>query len=283
MKLSDYSISVLKKLIVGDPVNGTQVFPYLKTTRVNELFNSFSTTKHIHPRDWTDSESGGILSRVNYAGIRLTELNNTPALKNLFERILQPIHFKGTDCSLEEAVNAVNEYITPDNYKVEQVGEVYKIIGEVAPDEIRLQVHFEEIQSQILEQIDKAKYSIWLAVAWFTDQELIKALYQKQIQGLDVRIIVFNDEINRNRGILHPDTSKYFNLYSSSEVSDKKLHVKFCIFDLKTVMQGSYNWTLKAMYNHEDIATIQSREIAEEYADQFIKLKLKASNISLAP
>jgi phosphatidylserine/phosphatidylglycerophosphate/cardiolipin synthase-like enzyme len=51
------------------------------------------------------------------------------------------------------------------------------------------------------------------------------------------------------------------------------MHNKFCVIDLKTVISGSYNWTKKAQYNNESIEVKHSRQLAEQYATEFIKLK----------
>ena len=51
------------------------------------------------------------------------------------------------------------------------------------------------------------------------------------------------------------------------------MHHKFCIIDLKTVIHGSYNWTIKAQYNKESISIDTSRDLAEKYASEFIELK----------
>ncbi|UZJ63204.1 phospholipase D-like domain-containing protein [Sphingobacterium sp. KU25419] len=50
------------------------------------------------------------------------------------------------------------------------------------------------------------------------------------------------------------------------------MHNKFCVIDLKTVIHGSYNYTNKANFNNESISIETSRQIAEQYASQFIKL-----------
>jgi hypothetical protein len=70
--------------------------------------------------------------------------------------------------------------------------------------------HFEDIQNQIIEQIKSAKYSIWVAVAWFTDKTLFDLLIIKKQEGLNIQIIVINDDINKNYGQPY---EKYFETY----------------------------------------------------------------------
>lgn len=52
------------------------------------------------------------------------------------------------------------------------------------------QAHFENIQNRILEQLDKAQFSIIVVMAWFTNDILFQKLLEKQSQGVCVKLIV---------------------------------------------------------------------------------------------
>ena len=54
------------------------------------------------------------------------------------------------------------------------------------------------------------------------------------------------------------------------------MHDKFCIIDLKTVLHGTFNWTMAANYNKETMAIDRNRETAETFADEFLKIKCAA-------
>ena len=62
--------------------------------------------------------------------------------------------------------------------------------------EVAIDIHFKEIQRNIIEQIDLARFVIWVAVAWFTDHVLFKKLVEKKNQGINVQLIIVNDQIN---------------------------------------------------------------------------------------
>jgi phosphatidylserine/phosphatidylglycerophosphate/cardiolipin synthase-like enzyme len=66
------------------------------------------------------------------------------------------------------------------------------------------------------------------------------------------------------------------NFYEKSKLHENLMHNKFCIIDLKTVIHGSYNWTNRARFNDETIEVVNSREVAEKFSDEFIKLKRTA-------
>lgn len=139
-------------------------------------------------------------------------------------------------------------------------------------DEIGLISEFENIQNTLKHELNKARYTIWIAVAWFTDTELANLLYLKSKEGLNIQIILNDDRINSK---LKDKLNDFFEVYwvYGKKSFDKLMHNKFCIIDLKTVVHGSYNWTNKAKYNDETISVIHNRFTAEEFAERFLKLK----------
>ena len=141
------------------------------------------------------------------------------------------------------------------------------------------EVYFEKIEQEIIEAIDNAKFTIWVAVAWFKNQKLFNHLVAKKNQGVNVQLIILDDKINESSGLNY---EREFETYRFPKYGkyDNILHVKFCIIDLKQVIHGSYNWTNKANYHDENIVNDKNRKIAEDYAKQFIKLKNKAKRLT---
>lgn len=141
--------------------------------------------------------------------------------------------------------------------------------------EIAIDIHFKEIQKIIIEQIDLAEFTIWIAVAWFTDQVLFKKLVDKNNQGVNVQLIIIHDQINESSNLKYEEKFETFRIKKNG-VYENLMHNKFCIIDLKTVIHGSYNWTKRAKFNNETIEVVNSREVAEKFSDQFIQLKRTA-------
>lgn len=139
-------------------------------------------------------------------------------------------------------------------------------------DNINLISKFENIREVIKTEINKAQFTIWIAVAWFTDKELANSLYVKLKQGINVQIIINDDKINSK---LSTKLKEYFEVHLVPQNGNfnKLMHHKFCVIDLKKVIHGSYNWTNKAEYNNETISFVESKVMAEEFATEFIKLK----------
>ncbi len=141
---------------------------------------------------------------------------------------------------------------------------------------ILVKPYFKEIKKVIIDEIKSAKYIIWAAVAWFTDQMIYDELIKAKEKGINVQIIMLDDERNKK-----PDGSyklnfqnilevKYTSAYGNTSIS---MHHKFCIIDLEKVITGSYNWTYPAEKNNENVSVIYDAETAKKYSTEFIEMK----------
>jgi phosphatidylserine/phosphatidylglycerophosphate/cardiolipin synthase-like enzyme len=267
MKLSEFSINALRELITGD----SGLTPKQKGPQLVEMFGKFGI------RDLYTFESGGGLpdgmSRNQYAFNRAKKLNGTRQLNGLLELLVDSRHFAASpQLEVVKAVEAINKIIINDGFRLQELDGVYKVIGEVEPDKIEVEVHFEDIQRQIIEELKTAKFIIWVAVAWFTDNVLFEVLRAKKLEGVNVQVIIIDDEINANSGL---EFERNFETRRIRKLGkyENIMHNKFCVVDLRTVIHGSYNWTKKAHFNKEAVSIDVSRDLAEKFASQFIELK----------
>lgn len=119
------------------------------------------------------------------------------------------------------------------------------------------------------------RFSIWVAVAWFIDKDLANELRLKHRQGINVQVVVNDDENTGSHGLDFSSRSiEYHKVSPSSKWGKKIMHNKFCIIDLRTVIHCSFNWTSNANYNNESITITESRDLAEKFASEFVQLKL---------
>lgn len=133
-------------------------------------------------------------------------------------------------------------------------------------------VTFTGIKEEIIEGIRNAKYTIWIAVAWFTDEDLLEELILKKNEGLNIRIITSHESSNQK---LIGKLEQYFDLKKvplKGNYLSNRIHDKFCIIDFEYVMHGSFNWSKNANYNDETLATALDRDFARKFSDEFIKL-----------
>jgi uncharacterized protein (TIGR02145 family) len=107
---------------------------------------------------------------------------------------------------------------------------------------------FDNIAKRIEEQINLAEDKIFIAVAWFTNKNLFQALCKKASEGVKVKLVISDNEINRNSTINHSDIQ-----IGKSKLYWIETHNKFCIIDDYVVITGSYNWSYKAENNIENI------------------------------
>lgn len=131
---------------------------------------------------------------------------------------------------------------------------------------------FKNISETIQSEILNCKESILIAVAWFTNKELLGLLIDKVKSGLDVKIIISDDIVNKRL-----NTSEYIKVGGKltviSSIGNKFLHDKFAIFDRKTVISGSYNWTYFAEYkNFESIILSKEENLIKQFLIRFRQL-----------
>lgn len=132
---------------------------------------------------------------------------------------------------------------------------------------------FHKIQKTLEEHISLSKTTIKISVAWFTNKELLGLLTDKVKSGVSVEIII-SDDINNKRLSPKDFLSNGGQLLIFKTNSGKFLHDKFAIFDNKTVIAGSYNWTHSAEYHNSESVIITTSETAiKQFEIRFQKLK----------
>jgi hypothetical protein len=136
-------------------------------------------------------------------------------------------------------------------------------------------VYFDSIRSIILQELDKAKKSISIAVAWFTNDDLFDMLCEKLDNGVTVELIIINDYINNwEHGLLFQNfIDSGGKLYLSEYPSI--MHHKFCLIDGEIIFNGSYNWTYYAeKRNDENIMLLKGKDdLYQKFQAEFNRLK----------
>jgi len=145
--------------------------------------------------------------------------------------------------------------------------------------EPELEVLFEEQKDKIIHEISKAKFTIWIAVAWFTLDEIYDLLIQKQKEGVDIKIIVSKDEINKPKFEKYSAELNIMPYPKFGRFNDNIMHNKFCVIDFQKVIHGSYNWSKRAEYNRETVEVVDDRKTAEKFSEEFKNLQLDIKNL----
>lgn len=136
--------------------------------------------------------------------------------------------------------------------------------------------YFSEIRKHIIQAIRGARYFIWIAVAWFTDNEIYSELLAKKNEGINVQVLTLDIDGNKDRygnfvlSFKGQIEAHYFKDYKKGK---ENLHHKFCVIDSEHVITGSYNWSNGAVKNMEDVIFIHDSETAKQYMEQYISIK----------
>ncbi len=126
----------------------------------------------------------------------------------------------------------------------------------------------DECGREILVRLNSAEKSIELAMYQMTSRALSGALASAARRGVTVR--VFLDGENAEEYYSKADFLKKNGVLVRTEKGDGLMHNKFCVIDDKTVITGSYNWTVSAdLKNDENVVIIESGRIADIYKRQF--------------
>jgi phosphatidylserine/phosphatidylglycerophosphate/cardiolipin synthase-like enzyme len=128
-----------------------------------------------------------------------------------------------------------------------------------------------EPEQALIKLMDSAQATIHIALYYFTDRELAQALVRAFERGVQVQVLLDEDQ----------RTAKYS---KSRYLADKGIevryyegsgyfHHKFAVFDSAVVATGSYNWTASAQSrNEENLIVIQDREVAQIYLEEWQRL-----------
>ncbi|MFT4600254.1 MAG: cardiolipin hydrolase [Arenicella sp.] len=167
--------------------------------------------------------------------------------------------------------------ITSENYTevlawVEEVNKV--ILGGKGDEGANERVYFspgEECLGGILSQIKGSSQVIKICLFTISDDRISEALISKHKQGVNIKIITDNDKINDKGSDIRKLVQAGISV--KVDVTDNHMHHKFAIFDKKTTLTGSYNWTRSAeKYNHENILITDSKKVQSSFDKEFIDL-----------
>ena len=129
---------------------------------------------------------------------------------------------------------------------------------------------FSSIRQTLINALGQATESIDIAVAWFTNEQLFDTIVSRLDDGVKIRMVLINDDINHCGGL---DFQKFIDkggrLFFGK--TGYFMHNKYCIIDGETVFTGSYNYTYFAEHsNFENIVCISGEEPAvSEYIKNY--------------
>ena len=142
------------------------------------------------------------------------------------------------------------------------------------PDQNSSQVYFspgDDCPQIIINQLERASRSIDICVFTITDNRIADAIRDAFVRGIAVRVISDNDksldpgsDIERLKGLGVP---------IRIDQTQHHMHHKYAVFDQKTTLTGSYNWTRSAdKHNDENFVITSEPTINRAYSGHFDRL-----------
>ena len=118
--------------------------------------------------------------------------------ENVEIRVPIPLMTKATE--LKDKIDRLVYYVyeEDDEYAIQDVELRPQIIYSDIEPEVSNDVEFDRIQDVLIQGIRDAKYLIWVAVAWFSNEVLYQELLKKKQNGIHIRIIISDEDSNQN-------------------------------------------------------------------------------------
>lgn len=132
------------------------------------------------------------------------------------------------------------------------------------------------IFERLLAHLQQANSEILVASAWFTDDVLFDVLLSKAKSGVQIHLIIADNEENQK---LDFDALKAYGVtvLRVKNVGYGMMHQKFCVIDRRLALHGSYNWSVNAKKNnHESIIITNHAETVESLVKVFTDIKERA-------
>ena len=147
-------------------------------------------------------------------------------------------------------------------------------------DNKKLDIYFDNISDKIETELRRSNKVIRIAVAFFTSKSIFDILMEKLKEKVIVELIITDSKANKDKiGNYHRPFHKLqaqggkfkvLNLKNDNFYKDDILmHHKFAVIDNKTVLTGSYNYSVNAETHFETLIKIVNPSIASEFTKQF--------------
>ena len=133
----------------------------------------------------------------------------------------------------------------------------------------------ESLSKQILNQLKKAEYSIWLSNIWFGNKRLYDILMDKLEQGLNVEVLLNPALFALNDNYKIQDfIDNGGELYTLPQNNEGSFTNKYCIIDYSTVISDDFKAEYSVKPQHGSVLVKESEStMVEHYINDYMLLK----------
>lgn len=135
-----------------------------------------------------------------------------------------------------------------------------------------------EIKQRIIQELNNARQSVKLAMAWFTDRDIAGAFIAAKNRNIDVDVILSSNV--QNETVKQMLTAAGIPVHAF-ETGDERgmMHHKFCLIDNKITINGSYNYSYNASSNNvENVHITDEPATLRQLLAEFERLKYNIEN-----
>jgi len=131
-------------------------------------------------------------------------------------------------------------------------------------------------ERHIVEALEKALHRVDIMAYSFTSSTIAHAVIRAKNRGVKVRLICDLSQMRHKRAKVSTLQQQGVKVRIARHAG--LMHNKVIIIDLKTVITGSYNFTVSAeRYNAENILLVYNKQIVQRYFHTFEKIWNEAS------
>lgn len=135
-------------------------------------------------------------------------------------------------------------------------------------------VIFDDFYNNISIHLKGAKESVKIAVAWINFRIYENLFFELINNKVSIEIIINDDYINAKHNLLIDNLICCGAKIHKIKMPKPKqyMHNKFCIIDEKIVLNGSYNWSVNANNNFENIIISDEMLLVKRFCEEFNKM-----------
>ena len=157
---------------------------------------------------------------------------------------------------------------------LEEVVKVIRAAGEPRLSSVAAEAHFapgDDCSTTIARLFQHARGSVDICVFTITDDRVADAILAAHARRLTIRIVTDDDKVFDAGSDIRRLSAAGIPVRIDS--GESLMHHKFAVFDQRTLLTGSYNWTLSAArYNDENLITTDDPRLVSAFSETFEKL-----------
>jgi phosphatidylserine/phosphatidylglycerophosphate/cardiolipin synthase-like enzyme len=126
-----------------------------------------------------------------------------------------------------------------------------------------------KIGEALSQELKQAKKEVLIALYGFNNPALAEDLMKLAQRGVKVRVKIDTAKGAEKKESKLMATLKAAGVSVQAVAADGRNHNKFAVVDDATVITGSYNWTIKAESNFENLLVLNCPELAKRYTEEW--------------